>query len=213
MARKRSSNTPRRRTKRRIARPMRNLRLATSVFNVKQKTFIETWTFSSAAVNGFWRYYSAYPSQMTNYTQHSVVFDEYRITGISYEFRPQFDNFSPDNSLWSSGTIHTIVDPMSNTVPSGAFGLASVNTFLEQGNVKSQRFGTVVSKYMKPKVATQVSGGGLSGRFIAAPWLRTDDLNVEHRGMHVYLQQNDSTLLPVKYNVYVTHYIQFRGHR
>jgi len=150
---------------------------------------------------------------MSNFGQHATVFDEYKIVGVTFEFRPQWDNFSPDNSLWSSGIIHTIVDPSSSTIPAGAFGVGSLNAFLEQGNVKSQRFGTTVVRSFKPKVSTQVAGGGLSGRIIPAPWLKTDDVSVQHNGLHVYVQQFDSTLLPVKYDVFVTHTIMFRGHR
>lgn len=213
--RKRSTTaTTGRRVRRRTARPMRNLRMVGSpTFFVKQKTFIETWAFSSASTSGFWRYLTVLPSNMTNFAQHAVVFDEFKIVGVTFELRPQFDNFSPDNSLWSSGVIHTINDPSSSTNPTGVFGAATLNTFLEQGGVKSQRFGTNVIRYVKPKVASQVSGGGLSGKLTAAPWLKTDDTAVSHRGMHVYLQQNDSTLLPAKFDLFVTHHIMFRGHR
>jgi len=214
--RKRSTTaTTGRRVRRRTVRPMRNLRLAGGgqTFFVKQKTFFQTLTFSSAAVSGFWRYWSTTPANMSNFLQHSVVFDEYKITRVQFEFRPQWDNFSPDNSLWSSGIIHTIIDPSSYTVPGGSYGSGTLNSFLEQGNVKSQRFGTNVIRSFKPKVASQVSGGGLSGRLIAAPWLKTDDVSVQHNGMHVYLQQFDSGLLPMKYDVFVTHSIMFRGHR
>jgi len=213
--RKRSTTaTTGRRVRRRTARPSRNLRMVGSpTFFVKQKTFFQTITFSSASIAGYWRYWSTTPSNMSNFGQHATVFDEYKIVGVTFEFRPQWDNFSPDNSLWSSGVIHTIVDPSSSTIPAGAFGTGSLNAFLEQGNVKSQRFGTNVVRYFKPKVSTQVSGGGLSGRLIPAPWCKTDDVAVQHNGMHVYLQQFDSTLLPMKYDVFVTHHIMFRGHR
>jgi len=208
--RKRKTNYRRKRSYRKRSVPRT---LASRTFMVKQKTFFQTVTFSTASIAGYWRYWSTTPSNMSNFGQHATVFDEYKIVGVTFEFRPQWDNFSPDNSLWSSGIIHTIVDPSSSTIPAGAFGVGSLNAFLEQGNVKSQRFGTTVVRSFKPKVSTQVSGGGLSGRIINAPWLKTDDVAVQHNGLHVYLQQFDSTLLPVKYDVFVTHTIMFRGHR
>jgi len=182
-------------------------------FFVKQKTFFQTVTFSSASIAGFWRYWSTTAANMSNFAQHAAVFDEFKIVRVGFEFRPQWDNYSPDNTLWSSGIIHTIVDPSSSTTPAGAFGVGTLNAFLEQGNVKSQRFGTNVIRSFAPKVASQVAGGGLFGRLQAAPWLKTDDVSVVHNGMHVYLQQFDTTLLPMKYDVFVTHHIMFRGHR
>jgi len=212
--RKRSTTaTTGRRVKRRTARPMRSLRMASSTFYVKQKSFLEQWQFSTAAVTGFWRYYTTTAGAMYNFTQHAAVFDEYKITNVTFEFRPQWDNFSPDNSLWSSGNIHTINDPKSTLVPSGAFSSGTLNSFLEQGNVKSRRFGTVVALSFKPAIAKQIYGGGLSGVMSSAPWIKTSEASVEHRGFHVYLQQNDATLLPVKYDVFVTYTIMFRGHR
>jgi len=217
MAYKRKRSTPAttgRRVRRRTARPMRNLRMVGSpTFTVKQKTYLNVWQFSSAATNDFWRYYTTTANAMTNFAQHAVVFDEYKITNVTYEFRPQWDNFSPDNSLWSSGSVHTIVDPNSSFVPTGAYGAATLNTFLEQGRVKSRRMGTTVSLAFKPVVAKQIFGGGLSGVLSRAPWIKTSENLVDHRGVHIYLQQNDSTLLPVKYDVFVTHTIMFRGHR
>jgi len=211
----RRSKTSKRRPRRRIARPMRSLRMVspTSVFAVRQKTFLETWQFSSASTVGFWRYFTTQLQQMTSFAQHVAVFDEFKVVNITYEFRPQWDNFSPDNSLWSSGSVHTIIDPASGTTPAGAYSSATVNTFLEQGGVKSRRFGTVVRCSYKPKVATQVYGGGLNGRIISAPWLKTNDTAVDFRGFHIYLQQNDSTLLPVKYDVFMTMTVHFRGHK
>jgi len=213
MVYRRRSKTSKRRPRRRTARPMRSLRSPSTTFFVKQKTFFQTLTFSSASVSGFWRYWSTTPSNMSNFVQHALVFDEYKITGVTFEFRPQWDNFSPDTIIASSGIIHTVLDPSSSTTPAGAYGVGTLNSFLEQGRVKSQRFGTNVVRYFKPKVATQIYGGGISGRLIPAPWLKTDDVSVQHNGMHVYLQQFDTTLNPVKYDVFVTHHIMFRGHR
>jgi len=187
--------------------------MAPSTFMVKQKTFINTWTFSTAATTDFWRYYRTTLSEMNNFAEHCAVFDEYKISRVTFEFRPNYDNFSPDNTLWMFGTCHTIVDSSSSTTPSGAFGSATLNSFLEQGNVKSRKFGNNVSLSVKPKVASQVFGGGLNGRLVAAPWLKTTETTVEHRGAHIYLQPFDSTLVPIKYDVFYTVTVLFRGHK
>lgn len=213
--RRKRSTTTRRRTRRRIARPMRSLRMvsASSTFYVSQKSFLTQWAFSSASTPGFWRYLDILPGQMFNFTQHAAVFDEFKITRLTFEFRPNYESYDASNALNMYGAIHTIVDPSSSTVPSGAFGTAALNTFLEQGKTKSVRFGSVVTRSFRPKVSSQVTGGGLSGRLVSAPWLKTDDVSVNHRGMHVYLQSFDSTVNPIKYDIFVTYSILFRGHR
>ena len=194
-------------------RPTMTRSVGSSIFSVKQKTFYETWTFSSAATVGFWRYYLITPGVMTNYAQHAAVFDEYKITGITLEFRPSYDSHDASSTLAMFGQIHTIVDPSSSTLPTGVYSNATLNSFLEQGGVKTSKFGSVVTKYFKPKVPTFVQGAGIAGRLINAPWLRTDDVDVEHRGVHVYLQSTNTALTPIKYDVFVTHHIKFRGHR
>lgn len=215
--RKRTTATTRRRVRRRTT--MRVPRVpsgvpSTSMFKLKCKSFLYNWTFSSASTTGFWKYLSLNPTLLNSFNEHAQIFDEYKITGFQYEFRPNYDSFDVA-STGSLGTFHTALDPCSTTAPNGVYGALTLNNFFEQSqNVRSHPADKVVRIYVKPKIASQVYGGGTNGRLINAPWLKTSDNFVDHRGFHAYMQQFNfagSTL--ISYDVYVTIYCMFRGNK
>jgi len=157
---------------------------------------------------------------MYGWAEHALVFDEYKINGLLYEFFPSYDGLDAGtvgaNNVY--GQFHTAIDPASTLTPTGSQGIATLNNFMQQGdNIKTSKVSQVKRVYFKPKVASQVFGGGIAGRLIKAPWLKTTEANVDHRGFHAYLYPNNGTpstnLMPITYNVYITYYIQFRGSR
>jgi len=204
-------------------RPMRMVRGVPqkSLFTTKLKHYMETWTFSSASTAGFWRYYTFTPTNLgTQYDDFRFIFDEYKISGVLLELRPNYDDVIVDNVNASFrgglGTFHYAIDTASQTTPVGVLSPTTVNYFLEQSqNIKSSKTDTVKRIYYKPQVSSQVQGGGLQGRAEFAPWLKcgTADSTV-YNGVHLFIQPPD-TLNPlgflVKYDIFVTAYLQFRG--
>jgi len=208
---------------RRAARPMRMVRGIPnrSLFTTKLKHYMETWTFSNASTAGFWRYYTFTPTQLgTQYDDHRYIFDEYRINGVVLELRPNYDQVIVDNVNNSGraglGTFHYCIDTASQTTPSGVLGSTTLNYFMEQSqNIKSSKTDTVKRIYYKPQVSSQVQGGGASGRAEFSPWLKcgTSDAT-QYNGVHLFIQPPnalDSTNFYLKYDIFVTAYIQFRG--
>ena len=189
----------------------------TSIFRMTQKSYQSTWTFDTVSVNGYWRYLTATPAGMFNFANHATVFDEFKITGITMELRPNYDGNDIPAAPTSLvlGTVHYIVDPASNVSPSGLMNATTVNSFLENGHVKSRKMGSVIKFYFKPVVGVGVAGGGASGRSIPCPWMKTADTAVPLKGAHVFLQPNnlDVATLAVKFDIFYTYYIQFRGQR
>lgn len=215
--RKRPTTTTRRRVRRRTATSKSRISRGvpnTSMFRLKCKAYLYNWTFSSATTTGFWKYFSLNPTILASFNEHAQIFDEYKLTGYQYEFRPNYDSFDFSTS-GSLGTFHTAVDPSSTTSPNGVYGSPTLNNFFEQAqNVKSHNANKVVKVYIKPKIASQVYGGGQSGRLTASPWLKTSDNLVDHRGFHAYMQQyNFSGTTAISYDVYVTFYVLFRGNK
>lgn len=215
--RARRSAVPRRRLRRRSTRVPRGVPRGVSVFAMKMKTFYSNWTYDTLTTNGFWRYLTFVPNG-ASFVEHATVFDEYKINGIMIEMRPNYDNLNATDQVTVRplGTLHYLIDPESNTVPSGTQTSANLNKFFENGNnLKSRKFDQVVKMYYKPKIAEQVFGGGVAGKLVRSPWLRTNDSAVEHRGVHVYLQPFNfsTTANPVSYDIFVTYYMQFRGNR
>jgi len=190
-----------------------------SHFSLKQKTFSGVWNYDPGSTAGFWQYWTASPVAMYGWAEHSAVFDEYKVNALLFEFMPNFDSFGAElttSATFEFGQFHTSVDPSSTMVPSGVQGIATLNEFLQQGdNVKSGPINKVRRVYYKPKVATAVMGGGIGGRLIKAPWLKTTDNSVNHRGFHSYIYPNytPSNSMILSYNVYITYFMQFRGSR
>ena len=217
--RKRTSPSTRRRVRRRTAyrrKSMLTRNPNVSTFRLKCKSFLTNWTFSSASTIGFWRYLSLNPAILTSFAEHAAIFDEYKLYGYQYEFRPSYDGVDYNAAVASLGNMHLAVDPGSTVSPSGVYGTTTLNTFFEQSqNVKTYKCDQVVKAFVRPKVAMQVSGGGTTGRLQASPWLKTSDSFVDHRGLHVFLQQftGISTPATMSYDIFVTFYVMFRGNR
>lgn len=210
----------RRRVRRRVrtvARVPRSLG-GGSHFSLKQKTYAGIWEYSNASTAGFWKYWTASPIAMYGWAEHSVVFDEYKVNALLFEFYP---SVSASDSVGAStataqANFHYAVDPSSTVVPSGTQAIATLNSFMQQGdNIKTCPANKPVKIYYKPKIASQVFGGGLAGRLITAPWLKTTESSVDHRGFHAYINPSFgfASVPLLSYNIYITYYLQFRGSR
>lgn len=221
--RKRSYKKKRPATRKRYGRKMKMTRGVPRVtqFRTKLKHYMETWSYTAASVAGFWKYYTFSPSMLgSQFSDFSAVFDEYRIAGVALELRPNFDSVDisdPSINLGNItlGSLHYAIDPSSQVVPAGVLSSTTMNLFLEQSqNVKTRSLAAVTKLYYKPKVASQVQGGGLTGKATFCPWLKcaySDSTNFT--GVHLFIQPNnfDTTKCFVKYDIFVTCYMQFRG--
>lgn len=217
---------PARATRRRVRRRTNVPRLTRGVpnktmFHTKLKHYMETWTFSGTSTPGFWRYYTFTPTNLgTQFDDFRFIFDEYKISAVTLELRPNYDGVLVDNINASFrgglGTFHYAIDTASQTTPSGVLGPTTLNYFFEQSqNVRSSKTDTVKRIYYKPQVSSQVQGGGLQGRAEFAPWLKcgTADSTV-YNGVHLFIQPPDSLNLTgflVKYDIFLTCTMHFRG--
>lgn len=188
----------------------------TPYFRVVRTSYIFNWTFGTAATADFWRYFQGVLNDLPDVSQYQQVFDEYRIGGIKYTFRPRYDN-SENGNVLPLGYAHIIRDPTSTITPTGLYTQSNVNTFLQNGAVKSYTLNKPFSIYYKPKIYDVVgTSGSSSQRIINAPFLRLDtDTGVQHRGFHIFLQNNNMTAAnsSLQLDVYVTFYLTFRGSR
>lgn len=219
MALKRTRKT--RNTMRKRARTQRGrastLRRAVQPLHIKRTFYNGSWTFGTATTNDFWRYYAFTTAQINNFGEMAAVFDEYRINGIKVTFRPRYD--SVDN-LQTSGTLtqpqayaHYLVDPASTLLPSGVYGSSSLNTFLENQGVRTRTLNRPFSIFFKPKVQDQVLGGSTASRTLKPTWLKTTETGVDHRGFHIYLQQNAFSTgnTNIVLDIYFTFYMSLKN--
>jgi len=191
-----------------------------SVFTTKLKAFVSSWEFGTATTFDFWRYLSLTPANLGNtYQQHAACFDEFKIWGITFELRPNYDNIdgtTPAAGGYNQlGTFHYCIDPASNTGPSGSYNSNTLNSFLEQSqNIVSSKCDAPKKIYFKPKVASQVYGGGLSGKANFCPWLKCNVSQQEtFTGVHCFIQAPGmvNSNFKVRYDIFATAHISFRG--
>lgn len=219
MAMKRkATRTPRRRfVKRRRMMGARRTKRGTSTVLVKRTNFGGTWTFGSAATNDFWRYLDYDMTAFNNFAEFANIFDEYKVNAMKITFRPSYDSIvapvAAGSLVQPQAYMHYVVDPGSSTIPTGTYSTATVNTFLEQSNVRTKTLRAPISIYFKPKVLSQNLGSG-TGAVVERPqWTRTTETGTRHRGVHVLLQQNSMSTgnTNIKLDVFITYYVQFRN--
>jgi len=207
-------------SKKRRTMPARRRGSAMANMNLIRTSYQGTTVFSSTSVAGFWQYRITAASMLPSFTELAAVFDEYKISAIKYTFRPRFDGYDVNDPV-TSGTpsplymcnAHVINDPGSSMVPAGGYTTSTLNTFLENGKVKSYPLTKPFSVYYRPKILQAALGGGTGVLCKAAPWIRTIDADVTHRGFHMFIQNNAmfGTNPSIVLDTFVTFYMKFRG--
>lgn len=199
----------------RVMRPRvpRNLRMAELM--IKRTVARELWTFSGANVDNFWRYYTATLGQMPSFSEIQNLFDSVKVCALKFTFHPRFTDYAVTQLGTPSinmGYAHVIVDPLSNTIPSGVYSRSLCNTFLEQGNVRSYPFTRKFSVYFKPRVP-EYADTTSSGEYKKSVYLNTAQAsNIPHRGFHIFL--HDSNFVGStgpQWDVFVTYYLKCKS--
>lgn len=184
---------------------------------VKRKFWFFNWAPQVATVAGYWRYWDFNINSMPDVAQYRVLFDEYRINAIKVEFHPRFTEFA-GNDVTTSNTqrgvtrMSLINDPTSHVVPSGVYGPATYNTFLEQGNARTFNGTRPFSIYIRPKV-NDALGSITSAKRIRPGYLSLDNAGtLNHNGFHAFIwDDNFSNTFTSSFDVLVTYYVTFRG--
>jgi len=192
----------------------------TNIVKITRTTYIENWTPSSATTGGFWRYYQFAPNQIGNWTDYFNLFDQYKVAALKFTFRPRYDNFSGNDTVDTTlpgvtnqglTNVHVINDPYSTVSPTGVYNAATLNSFLENGNVKSYQGIRPVSVYFKPTINLTTEAGNNMRR--RAGWLNVNINNV-HSGFHIFLQDTNLTgVFNQSFDVFITSYVMLRNAR
>lgn len=222
MKRKSYGRRPARRTfkkrrynRRRYGRGSR-MRNGVSIVKVNRTAYGGAWTFSTATTNDFWRYNSVTMGSFNNFAEYAAVFEEYKLCAIKQTWRPRYDSVNAPSAV---GTVaqpqayaHIILDPESTTVPSGIYNTTNLNSFLENGKVRTKTLNKPFSVYWKPKTTTPMTVGS---KKVFSPWLPTTTTTQIFTGYHMFLQQNnlDTSNTNIVLDSYVTFYLMFRGQK
>lgn len=197
--------------------------------SVKRTCYLGNFQPSPTNVNTFWNYITpslnkgfqwggaAVGGGLSNVTEYSAMFERYRLNGVKITLKPRSAmTVMPQDAVTNTirkGYWSVIKDPFSNTVPLGSYNAATLNSFLENGRVRTFRADRDLSIYMKPWVIEQYGGG--ANRYVRPKWtdLSTDGQNVLYRGFHLMAHMQDPASAPNfdTFDVYITYYIQFAG--
>lgn len=219
--RKRSYSKRKRTIKRRpmnVSRPRRMMRSNNPVARFKRTFYTTTLTPSTGATSGFWQYSTITLSDLPNVTEYTALFDQYKINAVKVTFRPRYDNFAGNDTVDTTlpGTtaqgmtrVHVINDPDSTLTPTGAYTSATLNSFLEQGNVRTYDGTKPFSVYYRPKIVNSLTTGTNN---IRAPWINTSSPSVSHRGFHYFMQDVNLTgTFNQAFDIFVTMYFMCKN--
>lgn len=196
-----------------------------SLVNVERTWYSGSWTPGSAATNDFWRYITVNLGACPNVTEYTALFEQYKVNSITFTLRPRYDGFNGENTtdttlpgVTNQGAtrVHTVIDPRSNTSPSGAYTAATLNLFLENGKVKSfSGSRTITIPIRSPCYVNDVNGvTGAANPSCRNQWFSTAATGITFRGVHIFLQDVNLTgVFGQAFDIFTKMNMSFKGPR
>lgn len=207
--------------KRRTMNITRSRLRASSVYKVQRTFWLQNWTPNTTTTAGFWQYLTTSLSSLPDSLSYTNMFDQYKITRIKFTLRLRYDGFAGNDTtdttlpgVTNQGmtNVHVIIDPTSSVTPLGAYTTGQLNSFLENGKVRSFSGTKPVSITVKYPCVYEDHNGVASSRFQKAQWYSTNLPGVQHRGAHVFLQDINMTgVFGQSFDIFVTMNAIFKG--
>lgn len=207
--------------KRRRTSPRKSPAMNGAMCRIKRTFHWQTWTPATTTTGDFWKFLNPRLVDLPSSNELIAVFDQYKIGGVKLTFRPRYTSFDGANTTDTTAPgvtnqgnthVHYIVDQASNTIPSGTYTSANLNTFLENGSVKSRMGTRAFSIYYRPRTNV-ATGSGPQKR--GGQWNScTGSSDLAQNGVHVFLQDVNMTgVFGQAFDIFVTFYMAFRGSR
>ncbi len=114
-------------------------------------------------------------SNLDQYTSFTGLFDQYRITKISIQFRPMFTNFTPSSSTLVP-LIYTACDFDDDNNP-------TISGIKEYQNCQVHEYETFTHVFTPHAAIAAYSGSFTSYANMAKPWIDVASPNVKHFGL------------------------------
>lgn len=188
------------------------------VTSFKRTVYLSNWAFSSVSTSGFWRYNFMTFDAITNSAEYKSLFDQYRINGVKFQFRPRWSGADAQQTATPGQNMvyaSIYIDPESEITPAGTYMSTTFNTFLENANgkVRTVKCDKPFTVYYKPAVPD--SGMVTNGRYLKSPWLSmTNATSLGHRGFHLFFNDaNFSAASSITFDIVATVYFQCRGNK
>lgn len=181
-----------------------------SQFNViKIKRTVEGWWTGASESNlvattaGLGRGIYFYLAQLSNYTEFTALFDQYKITGIRVQLLPQQNVNQTTSGAITTPTIMTCIDYNSVNIP------AQSSDVLEFQNSQVTTYDQKVDRYFRPKIAVASYSGTFASYSSVDTWVDTNSPNVQYYGFRAWIPPVNTTAI-AGWRIYVTYYLSFR---
>lgn len=192
---------------------------AKNMLSVKRRFYLTQWTWTTTTTADFWKYLTFSAGLIPNFAEYTNVFDEYRINALKYTFMPRYTDVEAAGAGATGSPqayAHVLIDPTSTLIPAGVYGSGTLNNLMENTNVRTRQCHRPFSVYFKPKILQQAFGGGTAGVVRKSAYIRSSDTAVDHRGFHIYVQQNNfsaSANANIIFDIFVTVYLTLKNVR
>lgn len=191
--------------------------------NVTRTWWSQNWVPAVTNTTDFWKYLSISISSIPNVSEYTNLFDAYKVNSLTFTLRPRYDNFAgndttdttlPGVTNQGGNQVHVIIDPKSPVTPSGAYSSANLNSFLENGKVKTYMGHNPIKIHVKyPCLADDVNAS-TNSIFRRCPYISTAVPGAVIRGAHVFIQDvNFTGVFGQSYDLFVTANVTFKGMR
>jgi hypothetical protein len=180
----------------------------------------------TASTNGFWRRINVNFGNLPNNNEYSVLFDEFKITGVKVKFHPRITGVqtlstaSANLPITNNQFYLTYRKAVDKDVqgPLGTYSSATYNRFLELAGprVITRPLNRPISVFFRPKIIDPHGTQHSSTRTVTAGWQNFNTIQEDHWGpqffMHDYAFSNaNSGQFGV--DIQLTFYFTCRGAR
>lgn len=191
------------------------------VLNVTRQWWALNWSPSSGSIGGFWQYLSTSVGSIPNIGEYTALFDSYKVNSFTIILRPRYNSFAgndttdttlPGVTNQGGNDVHVIIDPKSTVVPSGLYTSTNLNTFLENGKVRSYRGMNPITIMVKYPCMSDDVNNTANSDFKRFSYVSTTNTGVSIRGAHVFISDVNLTgIFGQSYDVFYRLNVTFRG--
>lgn len=209
----------RRVTKRKNVRVPRRTLNSTGTISIKRKWWVQNWVPSTVTTNDFFRNFKFNLGNIPNYLEFTNLFEYYMITGWLIELVPRYDIFAgndttdttlPGITNMSATRVLVNIDRNDESVPSGTYTSATLNTLLESGSTKTYMGNRTIKIFIRNPAANDTIGGTTGAR-VRRRWINTSTAP-DHWGAKVFMYDvNFTGNFGNQYDIFYTAYLKFKG--
>lgn len=190
---------PIRRNRMFMRKPARGV--AQPVQKFKRSVYLKAaYTSSTLADSNFGKQFVL--NDVPNVGEFTSLYDQYRILAVKVKLIPRASEADVSQQLPNIGSV---IDYDDQTA------LTAINDYTQYQNFKMTRGNKIHSRYIKPRIAAEVFGGGVTTGFMPTKgWLDVAYPAVPHYGMKIYIQQ---TAVAQSYDALIDYYLAFKNVR